>query len=239
MDWTRWFICLSGGMLLATFPSFTMFSRRFPLGLVELTNSWGSRGSSCRIVVCGSGPGRTRPHNRHCVRHRGTEKPQLGWTAAVESNSSVRFKCLLHSCLKQGSSRQMQGVMVAALNRWRELRVQCAASALCSSTEAASSVLSTLSNSWIACMGRANSSTRHPPAFQNLLAIGKQIYGRQGSETMYRNQKQSEKHKGPVNLTLQTDFVMTSHLQIVFPMAISWFSGIFTKFHTTFRIHNN
>ena len=32
---------------------------------------------------------------------------------------------------------------------------------------------------------------------------------------------------------------MTSHLQIAFPMAILWFSGIFTKFHTTFRVHNN
>ena len=32
---------------------------------------------------------------------------------------------------------------------------------------------------------------------------------------------------------------MTSHLQIAFPTAILWFSEIFTKFHTTFHIHNN
>ncbi len=91
--------------------------------------------------------------------------------------------------------------MGAALNRWRKLRVHCAASASRSSAEAASSVLSTLPESWIVHVGRANSSTQHPPAFQNLLAIGKQIYGRQGSETKYRNQIQSEKHEGPVNLT--------------------------------------
>ncbi len=110
-------------------------------------------------VVCGSGPGRTRPHNRRCLWHHGKEQPQLGQTAAVESNSSICFKRLLHSCLKQGSSRQTQGVVVAALSRWLELRVRCAASALRSSTEAASSVLSTSSKSWIACVGRANSST--------------------------------------------------------------------------------
>ena len=73
--------------------------------------------------------------------------------------------------------------------------------ALDSSAEAASSILSTSPESWIPCVGRANSSTRHPPAFQNLSAIGKQIYGRQGSELVYRNQKQSEKHEGPLNLT--------------------------------------
>ncbi len=53
-------------------------------------------------VVCGLGPGGARPHNCHCLWHRGREQPRLGWTAAVESNSSVRFKHLLtHSCLKQ------------------------------------------------------------------------------------------------------------------------------------------
>ncbi len=90
-------------------------------------------------VVCGLGPERTRPHNCRCVWHHSKEQPQLGRTATVESNSSVCFKRLLHSCLKQGSSWQTQGVMVAALNRQLELRVQCAASASCSSTEAASS----------------------------------------------------------------------------------------------------
>ncbi len=55
----------------------------------------------------------------------------------------------------------MQGVVVVALSRWLELRVWCAASASCSSAEAASSVLSTSSKSWIARVGRANSSTRH------------------------------------------------------------------------------
>ncbi len=53
-------------------------------------------------VVCGSGPGGARPHNRRCLRHRGREQPRLSWTAAVESNSSVRFKRLFTlSCLKQ------------------------------------------------------------------------------------------------------------------------------------------
>ena len=98
---------------------------------------------------------------------------------------------IAQTCLKLGSSQQMQGVVGAALNRRHELRVRCAASL----------VLSTLPESWIAHVGRANSSTQHPPTFQNLLAIGKQSYGRQGSETMYRNQKQSEKYEGPVNLT--------------------------------------
>ncbi len=32
---------------------------------------------------------------------------------------------------------------------------------------------------------------------------------------------------------------MTSHLQITFPTAISWFPEIFTSFHTTFCVHNN
>ncbi len=61
---------------------------------------------------------------------------------------------------KAYSSRQMQGVVVTALNRRHGLQVQCTASASCSSTEAASSVLSTSSESWIACVGRANSSTQ-------------------------------------------------------------------------------
>ncbi len=111
------------------------------------------------IVVYGSGPGRTHPHNHCYLRHCSRKQPWLSWTAAVESNSSILFKHLLHSCLKLGSSRQMQGVIVAALSRRLELRVQCAASASCSSAEAASSVLSTSSESWIACVGRANSST--------------------------------------------------------------------------------
>ncbi len=111
--------------------------------------------------MCGSGPGRTRPHNRRCLRHRSKEQPRLGRTAAVESNSRVHFKRLLYSCLKQGSSQQTQGVVVAALSRQLELRVRCTASASRSSTEAASSVLSTSSESWIARVGRANSSTRH------------------------------------------------------------------------------
>ncbi len=46
------------------------------------------------------------------------------------------------------------------LNRRRELRVRCTASALRSSAEAASSVLSTSPESWIARVGRGNSSTR-------------------------------------------------------------------------------
>ncbi len=55
----------------------------------------------------------------------------------------------------------MQGVVGAALNRRRELRVWCTASASHSSAEAASSVLSTSPKSWIPRVGRANSSTRH------------------------------------------------------------------------------
>ncbi len=51
--------------------------------------------------------------------------------------------------------------MGVALNRRCELRVRRAASASHSSTEAASSVLSTSSESWTTRVGRANSSTRH------------------------------------------------------------------------------
>ena len=123
----------------------------------------GSGPTSWHSVVCGSGPGRTRPHNRRYLRHHGRKQPQLSRTATVKSNSSVCFKCLFQTCLKLDSSRQTQGIVVTALSRRHELRVQCAASASCSSAEAASSVLSTLPESWIAYMGRANSSTRHPP----------------------------------------------------------------------------
>ena len=35
-------------------------------------------------VVCGLGPGGSRPHNCRCVRHRGMKQPWLGRTAAVE-----------------------------------------------------------------------------------------------------------------------------------------------------------
>ena len=35
-------------------------------------------------VVCGSGPGGSRPHNHRYVRHHGTKQPRLGRTAAVE-----------------------------------------------------------------------------------------------------------------------------------------------------------
>ncbi len=67
---------------------------------------------------------------------------------------------ITQSCLKLCSSRQMQGVVGTALNRRHKLRVWCAASASRSSAEAASSVLSTSPESWIARVGRANSSTR-------------------------------------------------------------------------------
>ncbi len=77
------------------------------------------------------------------------------------NNSSVRFKRLLLSPVSSCCSRQMQGVVGVALNRRRELRVWCTASAPHSSAEAASPVLSTLPESWIARVGRANSSTRH------------------------------------------------------------------------------
>ncbi len=76
------------------------------------------------------------------------------------TTQSICFKRLLLSPVSSSCSRQTQGVVGAALNRWCELRVQCTASALCSSTEATSLVLSTSPESWIACMGRANSSTR-------------------------------------------------------------------------------
>ncbi len=76
------------------------------------------------------------------------------------ANSSIHFKCLLLSPVSSCCSRQMQGVVGAALNRQRELRVRCTASASRSSAEAASSVLSTSPESWIARVGRANSSTR-------------------------------------------------------------------------------
>ncbi len=81
--------------------------------------------------------------------------------------SGVRLKYTLQTfiqtCLKLSSSRQMQGVVGAAFCRRRELRVQCA---LHSSAEAASSVLS-ISLRKLDCtrVGRANSSTQHPPPF--------------------------------------------------------------------------
>ncbi len=77
------------------------------------------------------------------------------------NNSSVCFKHLLLSPVSSCCSRQMQGVVGAALNRRRELRVRCTASASHSSAEAASWVPSTSPESWIARVGRANSSTRH------------------------------------------------------------------------------
>ncbi len=141
--------------------------------------------------MCGSGPGRTRPHNHRCLRHRGKEQPRLGWTAAVESNSSIRFKCLLHSCLKQGSSRQMQGVIVASLNRQLELQVWCAASASCSSAEAASSVLSTPSESWIARVGRANSSTRQWNSFDTFALLQVFVLREPASKRTSRRRKSS------------------------------------------------
>ncbi len=121
----------------------------------------------------------------------------LQWSQTQAYASNVYWLTPVSSCC----SWQTQGVVGTALNRRRELRVRCTASASRSSAEAASLVLSSSPESWIARVGWGNSSTWHPPAFQNLLAIGKQIYGRQGSEMMYRNQKQSEKHKGPVNWT--------------------------------------
>ncbi len=41
------------------------------------------------------------------------------------NNSSVCFKRLLLTPVSSCCSRQTQGVMGVALNRWRELRVQC------------------------------------------------------------------------------------------------------------------
>ncbi len=81
--------------------------------------------------------------------------PQWSQTQAYASN--VYWFTPVSSCC----SRQTQGVVGMALNRRRELRVRCTASASRSSAEAASSVLSTSPESWIACVGRGNSSTRH------------------------------------------------------------------------------
>ncbi len=77
------------------------------------------------------------------------------------NNSSVRFKHLLLSPVSSYCSGPTQGVVGAALNRRCKLRAWCTASASRSSAEAASSVLSTSPESWIARVGRANSSTRH------------------------------------------------------------------------------
>ncbi len=79
--------------------------------------------------------------------------PQWGQTQEYASN--VYWFTPVSSCC----SWQTQGVVGMALNRQRELRVRCTASASRSSTEAASSVLSTSPKSWIACVGRGNSST--------------------------------------------------------------------------------
>ncbi len=45
-------------------------------------------------VVCGTGPRGSRPHNRRSSRHRGIKQPRHILAAAVEYNSSVRFKRL-------------------------------------------------------------------------------------------------------------------------------------------------
>ncbi len=70
------------------------------------------------------------------------------------------LQTFIQTCLKLSSSRQTQGVVGMAFYRRHELRVRCAASALRSSAEAASSVLSISPESWIVRVGRANSSTR-------------------------------------------------------------------------------
>ncbi len=93
--------------------------------------------------------------------------PQWSQTQAYASN------IYLLSPVSSSSSRQMQGVMGAALNR-HKLRVRCAASALRSSAEAASSVLSTSPESWIARVGRGNSSTRHKGVFCTFLDVDSQ-----------------------------------------------------------------
>ncbi len=100
-------------------------------------------------VVCGSGPGGSRPHNRRCVRHRGRTQPRLSRTAAVESNSRYASNIYWLTPVSSCCSRQTQGVVGTALNRWHELRVRCTASASRSSAEAASSVLSTSPENWI------------------------------------------------------------------------------------------
>ncbi len=138
-----------------------------PLGFAKTVVN--GRVTSNSDVVWGSGPSGAHPHNCCCMRHHGKEQPRLGRTAEAarpDCRSGVKLKHTLQmfitqTCLKLYSSRQTQGVMGTALNRWRELQVRCAASASCSSAEAASSVLSTSPESWIACVGRANSSTQH------------------------------------------------------------------------------
>ncbi len=88
------------------------------------------------------------------------------WLVAVSAQpdccSGVKLKCTLHKRLFKPVSSY------PALDRCRVLwswlyvgGARCVASALRSSTEAASSVLSASPESWIARVGRANSSTRH------------------------------------------------------------------------------
>ncbi len=62
--------------------------------------------NSIHIVVCGLGPGGSRPHNCRHVQHRGKEQPWLSRTAAVESNSSICFKRLLLTPVSSCCSRQ-------------------------------------------------------------------------------------------------------------------------------------
>ncbi len=84
------------------------------------------------------------------------------WSITQAHASNVYWLAPVSSCC----SWQTQGVVGAALNRRRELRVWCTASASRSSAEAASSVLSTSPESWIARVGRGNSSTWQSVAAQ-------------------------------------------------------------------------
>ncbi len=94
-------------------------------------------------VVCGSGPGITRPHNCCFVLHCSQKQPQLGRTAAVESNSSIHFKCSFRSCLELGVQLKSQDrcrVVMSVAFMWQcKVLAQCAASASHSSAETASS----------------------------------------------------------------------------------------------------
>ena len=61
-------------------------------GLIHcFERNWSWHGVHCfihmvfdQIVVCGSGPSGSRPHNRHSSRHRGIKQPRHSQAAAVE-----------------------------------------------------------------------------------------------------------------------------------------------------------
>ncbi len=116
-------------------------------------------------VVCGLGLGRTCPHNHHYLPHCGWLQSRPGWTAAVESNSSICIKCLfsLGNSWVFSSGRTKNAGLLCPWLLYSGTRCQPGAQLLprIAPLKRLHQVLSALPESWIACVGRANSSTWH------------------------------------------------------------------------------